>query len=461
MFNLNNITYYLPELIILIGVFFQTIFSFFNFKRISNIFSLATLILSGCIIVFVAINPLELSSYLFKILIIISSLLIFFLKTRRVFTKKLILFNTLYLSSIFFLMMIINSNNFLSLYLNIELFSVTLYFLIAFDRFKKSISETMKYMFSSIIASSFLLFGVAFIYGICGHINFSEIKYHIEHYPNYSFSTYIFPYLFVFCGLLFKLGAFPFANWMIDIFKNVDTKIVAYISVVPKLAIFSVFIKVFSSIVSFEIALLIIFSAIITGLFGVVYGFKSKNIKEIITCSCYINVSYMLIAFALYTRISLSSVIFYWITYSFMNIGAFAGIIALEHSNLANKDFNYCGYFYKNKFFSICFALCILALWGLPLTSGFIAKIYLLTAILNSGLILIPIILFMFIIMVLSTIFYLGIIQNMIAKNNKDIIIHTNKRNKLILYLCTFITLVIGFSPAFLIRICEIISYYS
>ena len=179
-------------------------------------------------------------------------------------------------------------------------------------------------------------------------------------------------------------------------------------------------------------------------------------------CSSYLNVSYMLVALALYSRMSLSAMFFYWLVYIFMNIGAFSAIMALEHSNLVNKNNCFRGYFYKNPLFASCFAVCILSLIGLPVTGGFVAKIYLIASILNSGIVVLPLLVLLFGLMVLSCVFYIKFLRNMfmILPYKENILIKTKSANKLVLYVCTFVILIIGICPMWLMKLCESIAFY-
>lgn len=457
MFCFSNLINHIPEIIILIAAIVQLFC-----KRISSYISFSALALAMLSFVTSMVTPSELYSYLFKIMISLSGLLVLCLYSRRRIVKNITYFNFIYLFAVFFLIMIASVNNYLALYINVELFSITLYFLLSVNKSQISYPETIKYMISSSIASAFLLLGAGFIYGLTGTLSFQGVYDYLTQSDNYSFSTYIVPYIFIITGILFKLGVFPFGNWVIDIYKNTDTKIAAFISVVPKLAIFSVFVKILGAFVSFETSCVVILFALFTGMFGAVYGIKSTNLKVIMACSSYINISYMLIALALYTKISISAMLFYWITYIFMNIGAFAGIIALEHSNLAEKCFDFRGYFYKNPVFSTCFGICIISLLGFPITGGFVAKLYLLAGVLNTGIIVIPLILAMVVIMIMSAVFYLNIIKRMfmIKPYEDNIIIRTKGANRLILYTCTVGVIMTGLFPAWFIRICESIAIY-
>ena len=462
MFSFNNIIHYLSEILIALTIFLQIICSLFNLKKISNYLTAAGLGLSLYFLIAAQVWPSELYSFLFKIMILISSLLILFLNTRRVFIKYTIHFNILYLFSILFLLMIADSTNYLSLYLNIELFSLAVYFLFSMDKRDVTIAESYKYLVLTVTASAFMLAGAAFLYGLTGSFYFQRISDYIKTSSNYSFSTYVIPFFFIITGLGFKLGVFPLGNWLIDIYKNVDTKIAAFISVAPKLAIFSALVKILGSIITFESSFIIILFALFTGIYGVIYGIRSNNLKEIMAASSYINISYLLIALGVYTKLSLATMLFYWAVYVLMNIGAFAGIISLEHSNQYSQNADFRGYFYKNPLFGLCFGICIIGLLGFPLTSGFIAKIYLISGILNSGVIILPVILIMIALMIVSVCIYLNVIKKMFEEiPYKEMnVIKTKSTNAFVLYICTFMTLFLGILPAWLIKMCEYISIY-
>lgn len=457
--------YYLPEFIILITAFLQILCLFFkhNISRVfPNIITIFGMSLSIICLIFIAIDTSSLIYNTFKIMIYISAILIYFLSSRKIYIKKNIYFNIFYLLTLYFLNLMIDSDNYLSLYINIELFSVAMYFLMTIDKSKKSFSETIKYQLSSALATSFLLIGSAILYGLTNKIDFQHITDYINQNNNYSISTFILPYVFIITGILFKLGAFPFGRWLIDIYTNIDTKIVAYISIVPKLAIFAVLMKMIGSMITFESSLILIIFALYTALFGIIYGFKINRLKSIMAASSYVNISYVLIGVAAYTHISISAVIFYLISYIFMNIGVFAGILCLEHSNLTNNTQNYQGYFYKNPFFALSILFCFISLVGLPISAGFVAKIYLVLSILYSNNIFIPVIIAMFAIMIFSIVFYIRPIENMFLKlpYSKNCEIKTRGVNKYILYICSSITIIMGLFPQYLLEFCETISKY-
>lgn len=454
---INQFSNFLPELILFLGILMQSFF-----RKYSSIITLLFIVITFISTLSISFYPNELYMYMIKILICISAGLIYCLSSKRRFLKNIRYFNSMYLFSVIFLMLMTSVKDFFALYINIELFSFCIYFLLSIDKTKFSISETMKYLLMSCVASAVYLLGTAFIYGLTGSLNFQKVYNYLLVHDNYSFSTYIIPYLLILTGLLFKLGVFPFGNWIIDIYKNIDTKIVTFISVVPKLAIFSALLKIMGVFITFETSFILILFALFSALFGCCYALKSLDLKELMACSSYLNISYMLVALAIFSRMSLSAMFFYWLVYIFMNIGVFAAIMALEYSNLVNKNNCFRGYFYKNPLFATCFAVCIFSLIGLPITGGFVAKVYLIIAILNSGIIVLPLLVCLFFLMVLSCVFYIKFLRNMfmLCPYAENILIKTKSANKFVLYVCTFVIVIIGIAPMWLMKLCESIAFY-
>jgi len=456
---IDTIQNYIPEIVIGFSIILEVILSFSKEKltyTISNAIAFIGLVCATYSLIDATVLPSELYMSLLKILICFDS--------KGIFKARSTTFNIFLLSAILFSMLIISSNDFLSLYVNIELLSIATYFLLAFDRKATTVKESLKYLVTNLVASALYLIGVAFIYGLSGSIDFNGISSRINNiHSDYTISTYIIPYTFIISGLAFKLGVFPLANWMIDVFKRVNVKVLAYNSTIPKIAIFGAFIKVLSPVSWFEIALIMSILGLVTAFWGGFYGIKENNIKALMGCSSYINMSFIFIAAGFYTKLTIANVLFYLVAYTITNLGAWAGISVLENSNYHDENFNFQGYFYNNQFFTINFSVCIIALLGFPVTSGFIAKIYTISGILNSGILAIPVLFFLIFSMIIGVVFYLNILRKMFRNNpvTRNEVIETSvKNNKIILYLSSAFTIIIGLAPAWLIKMCESISLY-
>ena len=167
--------------------------------------------------------------------------------------------------------------------------------------------------------------------------------------------------------------------------------------------------------------------------------------------------SYIIIAVSLFTKFSISTVLFYLLTYIFMNIGTWVGITTLRNST---KNPTLDGLIHKAPLIGSCFFICLISLLGFPISSGFISKIYLLAGVINSGLIILPVIFAMILIMVSSVIFYIRPINKIFAPASEHSKILIDSTNKIILCLCAGITILLGVFPTYAIRVCEAISAY-
>ena len=313
----------------------------------------------------------------------------------------------------------------------------------------------------SAVSSGIFLFGVSYMYGITGSLNFSDIYEKVaseEQSILYTMSS-----ILITLGLISKLAVFPFANWIIDIYKGSETSVLAFLSTIPKLAIFAILCRllVFPLGSSFTLTILVIIISLFTALWANTYAVRENNVKVILACSSSANASYMLLAASLVSVYNLSTVIFYLICCVFMDIAAFAFLnIYGDDKKMMVEHFK--GIFHKNH--GLCGAYCvaILALAGIPITSGFIAKIYLFSAIAKSGFIFIPFLVILLILTVVALFYYLKILLPLFDECDKNTTVPTLKAvfsQKFVLIIASGITLLIGLFPEKLIEICNFIAY--
>ena len=382
-------------------------------------------------------------------------------------TKKLIqnhkqnayTFHAIFLCAILGAMNIVSANDFITLFISIEMLSFPLYFLIATTKGYFSKEASFKYLITNAVASGIMLFGVSYLYGLTSSLNFSEI-YEIVINKDPSL-LYALSGILVTIGLISKLAVFPFANWVIDVYKGCETSILAFISTIPKIAIFGILCRllVFPLSSSFEITFVIIALSLITALWANIYAIKENNVKAIFACSTAANSSYILIVASLVSVYNLSTVIFYLICYILLNITAFAYLNICEYNNIGLEVSDYKGLFQKNKGLTLAYAVSIIALAGFPITSGFVAKIYLFSAIANSGLIFAPVLLIVLLLTVVALYYYLKLILPLFEIGENNIILKTIYSQKFVLVILTFVTLLIGIYPEKLIELCKFIAY--
>jgi NADH-quinone oxidoreductase subunit N len=262
-------------------------------------------------------------------------------------------------------------------------------------------------------------------------------------------------------GLLSKLAIFPFANWVIDVYKGSETSILAFLSTIPKLALFGILCRliVFALGGSFELTFVLTFLALFTALWANTYAIREKNVKVILACSSAANASYILLAAGLVSVYNLSTVIFYLICYVIMNISAFAFLNITETNKTGTNTEDFKGLFKENLGLSIAYVIAIIGLAGFPITSGFVAKIYLFSAIAHSGLIFIPFLIALLILTVVALFYYLKLIMPLFEKVDRAQVLKAIYSQKFVLVITTIVTVLIGVYPEKLIELCRFIAY--
>jgi len=359
-------------------------------------------------------------------------------------------------------LILVSANDFLTMFIAMETLGFAVFFLIAYEKGFPSKEAAFKYLIISAVASSVFLFGVSYLYGITGSINFSVIyEYFLEKSPTLLYSMAA---IFITCGLAFKLGVIPFANWILDIYEGADTSVVTFLAIVPKVAMFGILARllVFPLSYSFELTFVLVVIAVATAVWANCLAIRQTNIKRLLACSSSANAAYVLFAASLVSVFNLSTVLFYLVAYIFMNIGVFAAVIILESSNFSNRLYEFKNFAYTNPVFTMCFATCILGLAGFPVTSGFISKIYLFSAIARSGLVFLPFLLIIMLTIVVSVFYYVRVVKFMFEKSDKvesEVIAHKTSSAIVILYFCAAITVILGIFPSKIIELCQLMAY--
>ena len=371
-------------------------------------------------------------------------------------------FHALILTAIFGAMNVVSANDFLTLFISIELLSFPTYFLIASDKGYYSKEAAFKYLITSAVSTGVFLFGVSYLYGLTSSVNLTEI-YEIISNQEPSL-LYSFAGIMIILGLISKLSVFPFANWVIDVYKGTETSVLAFLSTIPKLAMFGIVCRllVFPLSVSFELTFVIALLSLITALWANTYAIKEDNVKAIFACSSAANSSYVLLTASLVSVYNLSAVVFYLICYVLMDIAVFAFLNIAEGFKIGTKVEDFTGLFKQNHGVVIAYVIAIVGLAGLPITSGFISKIYLFSAIANSGLIFIPVLLILMLLTVVALYYYLKIVLPLFKECDKNIgekILSAAYSQKFVLYIAAAVTVLIGIYPEKLIELCRFIAY--
>lgn len=472
--NIFNII--LPEMVIVLFIFIQLIMSLIldtKFYKLSKWFSVLGIFWATSLCANLHTeaysygfkNSIIYGNYtiFFKVIILVTSFLIVFLTKRTITTRRenAFQFNAILLTAILGALSLVSANDFLTMFISMETLGFATFFLIAFDKGYKSKEATFKYLILSAVASAVFLFGVSYLYGLSGSINFTVIYEHfLKQTPNL---LYPMAAIFIISGIAFKLGVIPFANWILDVYEGSSTVVAAFLSIVPKVAMIAVLTRLLAFPLSYSSFILVVIS-LVTAVWANALAVRQTNIKRLLGCSSSANTAYMLFVLGLIKSdpYNLSTVLFYLITYVFMNIGVFSAIIILENSEFANKLYEFKNFAYTNPIFTAGFATCILGLAGFPITSGFIGKIYLLFGMSRSGLFFLPLLIIMLLAIVVSVYYYLTVVKYMFEKSDNvasEVIAHKTSSAIVILYSCAAITVLLGIFPSKVIELCQIIAY--
>ena len=370
-------------------------------------------------------------------------------------------FYAIFLTALFGAMNIVSANDFLTLLVSTELLGFSTYFLISVSKGYHSKEAGFKYLITSAVSTGIFMFGVSYLYGITGSLNFSKIYEYIT--VNETSLIYTVSAIMIILGLASKLAVFPFANWVIDVYKGCETSMLGFLSTIPKIAMFGIICRllVFPLSNSFELTFVLAILSLLTAFWANTYAIRENNVKVIFACSTSANASYMLLTASLVSVYNLSTVIFYLICYVIMNIGVFA-YLNMYGDNNSFEITSFKGLYHKNHGLTVAYAFLIIGLAGIPEASGFIAKIYLFTAIANSGFVFVPFLLGLLLLMVLALFYYLKILLPLFEECDKNSDVRSFKINfsqRFVLVTTAIITLVIGLCPEILIELCRFIAY--
>ena len=275
------------------------------------------------------------------------------------------------------------SSHFASFFLGLELLSVSLYSLIAYQRFDERGNEAgLKYLVLAAASSSFLLFGMALVYTQMGTMQFALIAERSAASP----SSMLLPagLALIIVGIGFKLALVPFHMWTPDVYEGAPAPVGAFIATVSKGAVFALLLRYFTRLPLHDFPnIVIVFTAIaIASMFiGNLLALNQNNVKRILAYSSIAHLGYVLIAFLAGGAMAVTAVSYYLAAYFVTIMGAF-GIVSVLSSNERDADAldEYRGLAWRRPWLAGMFTLVLLSLAGIPLTAGFLGKFFVIAA---------------------------------------------------------------------------------
>jgi len=289
------------------------------------------------------------------------------------------------------MMIMVSAHNFLTIYLGLELLSLSVYAMVAFHKESLQASEAaMKYFILGAIASGMLLYGMSMFYGATGTLDIGELAKAIQAKDSNDI-VLIFGLVFVVVGLAFKLGAVPFHMWVPDVYHGAPTSVTMYISSAPKIAGFALFMRLLVEGMGDLHAgwqdMLVILSVLSLAV-GNIIALAQTNLKRMLAYSTISHVGFILLGILAGTSAGYSASMFYIITYAATAMAGFALIIVLsrrgdEADNLSDLK----GLSKRSPWIAFMMLLLMFSMTGVPPTVGFYAKLLVLQAIVNIDMV--------------------------------------------------------------------------
>lgn len=287
-------------------------------------------------------------------------------------------------------MILTAATHFASLFLGIELLSVSLYSLIAYHRHNlRSTEAGVKYLILAAASSAVLLFGMALVYAETGSMIFTQIASRIDTSGSYGLPLTA-GLAMILAGLGFKLAVVPFHLWTPDVYEGAPAPVTAFVATVSKGAVFAVLLRIFTSINIHERpALLLIMSAVaMASMFvGNLLALKQNNVKRILAYSSISHLGYLLVTLLASGPMAIAATAFYLVAYFITTIGAF-GVVSLVSGKDRDADLmeDYQGLAWRRPWPAAVFSAMLFSLAGIPLTAGFVGKFYVVGAGAESSL---------------------------------------------------------------------------
>ncbi len=299
-------------------------------------------------------------------------------------------FPVLILFTVVGMMVMVSAANLITLYLGLELHSICLYVVTAFDRNSLRSSEAgLKYFVLGALASGLMLYGISLVYGFAGSTAFSSLAGALGA-PEGASVGLVVGVVFVLAGLVFKVSAVPFHMWTPDVYEGAPTPVTVFLSTAPKVAAMALILRTMATPfghLADDWRLLVELISIASMVLGAVAAIGQTNIKRLMAYSSIGHMGYALVGLAAGNAVGLRGVFIYLVVYVFMNIGIFAGIIAMRRQGRAVEQISdLAGLARTDPALALAFAIFLFSLAGVPPLSGFFGKLYIFLAAAQAGM---------------------------------------------------------------------------
>jgi len=348
------------------------------------------------------------------------------------------------------MIIMVSSSDLVVIFLGLEVLSISSYALAGLRlEDEKSSEAAIKYFLLGSFATAFLVLGIAFLYGTAHATDIGSVIAFFRHGSSLALMALVGLGL-VLVGFAFKIALVPFHMWTPDVYQGAPTPVTAFFSVGPKAVGFFVLLRIFfpyfqEVMDSRAMFFLLWVLAVLTMVVGNLLALRQTNVKRILAYSSIAHAGYLLVAVLAADK---ESLVFYISAYLFMNIGAFAAVIAMGKKNREYLELeDYQGIGFRYPWIGATFSVFLISLAGFPPTAGFLAKFYVFSAAVRKGLI--PLVIIGVLASLISVYYYLRIVVAMYMKEpTHEVDLHVeNPALFLVLFLCLYGVLQLGIFP--------------
>jgi len=356
------------------------------------------------------------------------------------------------------IMIMVSANSMLTMYLGLETLSLSLYALVAFERKSATAAEAaMKYFVLGAIASGALLYGISWIYGVTGTLQFDEIASVLARNPELNALPLWFGIAFLIVGMAFKFGAVPFHMWLPDVYQGARSPVTLYIASAPKLAALALILRFlvdgFGDIHEVWQGMIMVV-AVLSLVIGNVVAIAQTNIKRMLGYSAIAHVGFILLAVFTGSDQGYAAAVFYTLTYVVMAAGAFGMVILLSRKGFeAEAVGDFKGLNARSPWFALMMLFFMFGMAGVPPWVGFFAKLNVINVVLDAGFPGLAIL--MVVASVVGAYYYLRVIWYMYFETGEDTsVFQANLDTRTILSVNGIAVLALGIMPGWLLKIC-------
>lgn len=349
------------------------------------------------------------------------------------------------------MLVLVSAADMVTIYLGLEFMALTVYILTGFLRKDvKSNEAALKYFLLGAFSSCILLYGMVLLYGVTGSTNLNKIASFLQANDNYSNPIMIASVVLLVSGFAFKVAAVPFHMWAPDAYEGAPTSITAFMSVGPKAASFAALLRIF--LVALPVMKphwMAIFWGIsaITMLLGNIVAVSQTNIKRMLAYSSIGHAGYILMGVVAGSKLGMAAILLYLFVYIFMSIGTFAVIILLRKTGVKGDEIrDFSGFARRYPSLGLCMLIFLISLIGLPPTAGFIGKMYLFAAAVQSEFYYLAVI--GVLMSVVSLFYYIRVAKTMYVDDvieGQELV--PSKALTFVVYFCAAATMIIGILP--------------